>query len=92
MQSRTEWEKFQLSNIWKGFLFDLEEREKYLVELFKDSDQLWSSDTIRGKLTELEYFKNIPKSIIASLIIKEINDKGDNNELHSEENVRQDGV
>lgn len=71
--SRQEWVKFVSSPLWGAFLFEIQEREKYIVELLKENDQLWNADMIRGKLTELDYFRNIPQSIIASIIIKEAN-------------------
>ena len=84
--SRTEWKAFLCSDIWKGFLFEMQEREKYLVELFKDGDLLWNPDTIRGKLTEIEYFRSIPDTIMSSIIIKEanLNNRGDQDELEDE--------
>ena len=69
--SKTEWEDFTSSSIWVALLFELKEREDYLVELFKGGDLQWGADMIRGKLHELDFFRQIPQSIIASLIIQE---------------------
>lgn len=52
-------------------LREIDERETYLVELFKDGDLLWTSEVIRGKLTELDFFRQIPQSLIASITVKE---------------------
>jgi hypothetical protein len=71
--SRTEWEEFRGSSIWASFLFDIEEREKYLFQLFREGDQVWTPEFLRGQLLELEYFKQIPSLIISSIIIKEEN-------------------
>ena len=71
--SRHEWEIFLGSAIWKAFLFELSERETFLVQLFKDNDLEWNADCIRGKLLELEFFKQIPQSIVTSINIEEKN-------------------
>ena len=73
--SQNQWLEFIKGDIWKALLFEIQERELYLIELFKDHDQLWNPDTIRGKLTELEFFKQVPKSLIAALVIKEANQR-----------------
>jgi hypothetical protein len=77
--SRTQWEEFTKSTIWGSILWEIADREKYLIDLFKENDQVWNADTVRGKLTELEYIRQIPKSLLASIIIKEANanNKGD---------------
>jgi len=54
-------------------LFDIDDRSKYLIELFRDGDEKWSAEFIRGMLVEHEFFKQIPNSLIASIIIKEAN-------------------
>jgi len=48
-------------------LFEIEDREKYLIQLFKDSDQEWPPDVIKGKLTELDYIKQIPVLLMVTL-------------------------
>ena len=73
--SKIQWQDFYRGEIWRSFLFELHEREQYLVELFREGDVLWNADVIRGKLTEIEFFKQIPQSLIASIIIKEANQK-----------------
>lgn len=71
--SRKEWKDFTNSSIWKAFLYELEDRENYLLQLYKDNDPLWNSDTIRGKLTEIDYFKQLPNLIILSIIAEDNN-------------------
>lgn len=71
--SKTQWEDFIKSPIWAAFLWEFQDREDYLIELFKGNDQLWSPDVVRGKLTEIDFVKQIPQSLIASIIIKEAN-------------------
>jgi hypothetical protein len=61
------WKTFVKSSIWKAFLFEIEDREKYLIQLFKDSDQEWPPDVIKGKLTELDYIKQIPVLLMVTL-------------------------
>jgi len=61
------WKTFTKSSIWKAFLFEIEDREKYLIQLFKDSDQEWPPDVIKGKLTELDYIKQIPVLLMVTL-------------------------
>lgn len=73
--SKQQWRDFIESRIWIIFQQEIEDREAYLMELFKDNDLLWNSDTIRGKLTELAFIKQVPNSIIASLIIEEANQR-----------------
>jgi hypothetical protein len=72
-RSRNQWLDFIKSPEWGMILFELAERENYLIELFKENDQVWNPDTLRGKLTELDFVKQIPQSLIASIIIKEAN-------------------
>lgn len=74
--SKSEWTKFAKSDIWKAFLFELEEREKYLIQLFKDSDKEWSPDVIKGKLTEIDFVRQIPALIMLSIEDKEKLQKG----------------
>jgi hypothetical protein len=69
--SKQEWEEFQKSKIWKAILYDIQDREEYLIELFKDNDQVWPADVIRGKLTELDFIRQIPVLIQASIAQKE---------------------
>lgn len=52
-------------------MWDIEDRKKYLTELLvqgKDPD--WNDDVLRGKLSELEFFINLPDMIKASIIIE----------------------
>lgn len=63
-------------------MWELSDREDYLIGLFRESDIIWNADTIRGKLTEIEYFKQIPQSLIASIIIKEANSKEREDSTH----------
>jgi len=72
---KSEWLKFQDGDIWKAFLYELEDREKYLTQLFKDSDKEWPPDVIKGKMTEIDFFKQIPTLILLSIRDKEINEK-----------------
>jgi uncharacterized protein YlbG (UPF0298 family) len=71
--STNDWKDFCKSSIWGSILWELSDRENYLIELFKENDQIWNADTVRGKLTELEFVKQIPQSIIASIAIHEAN-------------------
>ncbi len=71
--SQTEWKGFIESPLWAAFLHDLDEREKYLFELFREGDLQWSPDFIKGKLTEIEFFRKIPELIVASILIEEAN-------------------
>lgn len=71
--SRSHLEDFVKGDIWSALLFDIDERSKYLFELFRDGDETWSAEFIRGMLMEHEFFKQIPNSLIASIIIKEAN-------------------
>lgn len=82
--SQTQWQDFIRGDIWKALLWEIQDRESYLIDLFKENDQVWDANTIRGKLTELEYIKQIPQSILASIIIKEANSKN-REELNDEE-------
>lgn len=69
--SKDKWQEFEKSDIWRAFLFELESREKYLIELFKDGDKEWTPDVIRGKMTEIDFVKQIPMLIILSIIDKD---------------------
>lgn len=73
--SKDKWVEFQKGDIWRSFLFELESRENYLIELFKEGDKEWSPDVLRGKLTEIDFIKQIPTLIILSIIDKDKKDK-----------------
>jgi hypothetical protein len=73
--SKDKWQEFEKSDIWRAFLFELESREKYLIELFKEGDKEWTPDVIRGKMTEIDFVKQIPALIILSIIDKEKTEK-----------------
>jgi hypothetical protein len=77
--SKTQWQDFIKGGIWGSILTELAEREKYLVELFKENDAMWNADTIRGKLTEIEFLRQLPKLIIASILLKEANTENEEN-------------
>lgn len=74
---KQKWVDFINSDIWKAFLFELEDREKYLIQLFKDSDKEWSPDVIKGKLTEIDYFKHLPALLVLSIKDRENKPKED---------------
>lgn len=80
--SQTTWKQFLDSDIWKALLFEFESREKYLIELFKESDKEWPPEVIKGKLTELDFFRQLPMLVLVS--VEDKNKK----EI---ENVQQDG-
>lgn len=65
--SKSTWIEFLNSDIWKALLFELNAREDYLIQLFKDNDIEWNPDVIRGKLTELDFFRQIPTLILSSI-------------------------
>ena len=76
------WTEFMQSDIWRAFLFEFESREKYLIELFKESDSEWPPDVIKGKMTELDFVKQIPLLILASI---------EDNKKKGERNAESDG-
>lgn len=80
--SQTTWKQFIDSDIWKALLFEFESREKYLIELFKESDREWPPEVIKGKLTEIDFFRQLPILVLVS--VEDKNKK----EI---ENVQQDG-
>jgi len=80
--SLSTWKDFLKSDVWKAILFELEEREKYLIQLFKDSDKEWSPDVLRGKLTELDFIRQLPTLIFLSIEDKERNQKEINDAEH----------
>ena len=77
--SPTEWRTFVDGPIWKAFLYEIEDRENYLFQLFKDHDQMWNADTLRGMLRELDFVRQIPLLLIADIRDKE-NKKDKENE------------
>ena len=81
--SQDDWRKFSESDIWKAFLLELSDREAYILQLFKDADKEWSPDVLRGKLTEIDFIKQIP-----ALILLSIKDKENRKEI---ENAEHDG-
>lgn len=58
--SISDWTAFTLSKEWKAILFDLDERRESLIESFKEGEEGWSADFIRGKLTEIDFFRQLP--------------------------------
>ena len=73
--SESTWVDFIESDVWRAFLFEFEDREKYLTQLFKDADMVWSPDVIRGKMTELDFVRQLPTLIILSIRDKDKNQK-----------------
>lgn len=69
--SKDKWKDFAKSDIWKAILFELDERDNYLLQLFKDSDKEWSPDVIKGKMTELDFIRQIPALMLLSIQDKE---------------------
>ncbi len=65
--SSSAWIEFIQSDFWKAILFDLDAREQYLLQLFKDSDKEWPPEVIKGKMTEIDYFRQMPILILASI-------------------------
>lgn len=80
----SKWKEFLDGDVWRAFLFELESREKYLIELFKEGDKEWSPDVLRGKLTEIDFIKQIPVLILVSINDTILKDK-------EKPNVEQDG-
>lgn len=62
-----DWERFLNSDVWKALLFEFESREKYLIELFKESDKEWPPDVIKGKLNELDFVRQVPNLILMAI-------------------------
>jgi hypothetical protein len=75
-----KWKDFVKSDIWRAFLFELDERDKYLLQLFKDSDMEWTPDIIKGKMTEIDFFRQLPTLILLSIEDKEQREKEEDNE------------
>ena len=71
--SEAEMMDFIESRIWKAIAFEFEERDKTLIQILrigsnKDTDaQLGNDDTIRGRLSELDYARSIPEAILADI-------------------------
>ena len=65
---RSQWEEFKNGELWKAFLFEIAEREAFLLECFKQGDADWSAEMLRGKLTELDFIRNIPGLLLVSIL------------------------
>lgn len=70
-----KWKEFLDSDVWRAILFEIESREKYLIELFKEGDKEWPPDVLRGKLTELDFIKQVPALIVISISDMDKKDK-----------------
>jgi len=67
----SSWSTFEKSDIWSAFLWDIDDRRRYLTELLvQGNDKDWNDDHLRGKLSELEFFVNLPDMIKASIIVE----------------------
>ena len=73
--SKDKWKEFAKSDIWKAILFELDERDNYLLQLFKDSDKEWPPDVLKGKMTELDFIRQIPALMLLSIEDKETREK-----------------
>jgi len=81
--SRSSWLEFIQSDFWKAILYDLDAREQYLLQLFKDSDKEWSPEVIKGKMTEIDYFRQLPLLILSSVDDKERKDRETSDDIES---------
>jgi len=69
--SLREWEEFTKGPFWGALLFEIEERDKYLMELLRygDPEKKWTDSDIRSRISELEYLKTLPVFIIRDIQI-----------------------
>jgi hypothetical protein len=75
--SLSEWEGFLKSSFWNSILFEIEERDKVLMDLLRygDIEKKWSDNEIRARINELEYLKSLPDVIIMDIKITEEGEK-----------------
>ena len=72
----SQWKEFQESSIYKDIIADLEERDMIVMnKLRTGNDTDWTDDNMRGRLSELDYFKTLIPAIIADLEITELASK-----------------
>jgi hypothetical protein len=71
----SDWEEFEKSRMWSAILFELEERDKFVMELLRygDPDQKWSDSDMRSRLNELEYMRSIPKVMANDIRMQQLN-------------------
>lgn len=71
--SINEWESFKNSSFWNAVLFEIEERDKVLMDLLRygDPDKKWTDREIRSRINELEYLKTLPEMILMDLKLSE---------------------
>jgi hypothetical protein len=68
--SETEWESFEKDNLfWRAIIGEIEERDKFIMERLRYGDEEWSDAIMRARINELEFVKQIPKSVILDLAI-----------------------
>jgi hypothetical protein len=65
----SDWEEFKNGSLWSAVLFEISERDKYIMELLRygDPDGKWSDHEMRARLNELEYTESIPDVMIADI-------------------------
>lgn len=69
--SLQDWINFENTVVWQSFLYDIEDRRRYLTELLiQGGDKDWNDDHLRGQLFELTFFENLPEMIKASIVIE----------------------
>lgn len=69
----TQWKEFQESSIYKDIIQELEERDIIVLNKLRAGNDIdWSDDNMRGRLSELDYFKTLVPAIIADLEITEL--------------------
>jgi len=79
--SINEWEGFVSSSFWGALKGEIEERDKYLMELLRHGDEQWTDEELRARVSELEYFKTLPEAILVDLRIASEEEKKDKEEM-----------
>ena len=69
--SYEDWKGFENGCVWQAFLWDIDDRRRYLTELLvQGGDKDWNDSHLRGQLFELTFFENLPEMIKASIMLE----------------------
>jgi hypothetical protein len=61
---------------WSAVLYEIRERDKYIMDLLREGkDPLWSDDNMRGRMNELDYVCHIPDILIEALKLEKPNNE-----------------
>lgn len=70
--SVSDWTEFQQSRMWQAVLFEIQERDLYIMNFLRygDPDKKWTDDEMRARINELEFITSLPDCMVADIKIQ----------------------